>query len=348
VGLGNFGSHYLQVKRPQAPEEVKDPHNQFVRVAAELGLPIAALYGVLLLWLLYRNARPTTALPAEPMPNHTGGYTGIVVAGVWWVGYGVLRLDATVWQAWTGSGPILDTQCQQAGAWWWSDFITAGGYALVFGLSWWAVMRWCRANTPLVRIGLLLAVLAVLLHEQINIAAVTGPVALLLWLLLGAGVAEEDAPRGRGDRVMAGLAIVLWAALVFGAGRYVGPDTQQLRGQIADSMRTPDHARTLQLMDSLLAQEPTALDVYNYRIGLKKLLGESVGSDLEASLQLNPQDARLRWKYAYEMTDLPLARRRELLAEALTLDVALAPDEPKRLTPAQRERISKFLRDTAP
>jgi hypothetical protein len=113
-------------------------------------------------------------------------------------------------------------------------------------------------------------------------------------------------------------------------------------------MRTPDHARTLQLMDSLLAQEPTALDVYNYRIGLKKLLGESVGSDLEASLQLNPQDARLRWKYAYEMTDLPLARRRELLAEALTLDVALAPDEPKRLTPAQRERISKFLRDTAP
>lgn len=348
VGLGNFGSHYLQVKRPQAPEEVKDPHSQFVRVAAELGLPVMALYGVLLLWLLYRNARPTTSLPAEPTPDQAGVYTGIVVAGVWWVGYGVLRLDATVWQSWTGAGPMLDNLSQQAGVWWWSDLITAGGYALALGVCWWAVMRWCTATAGLVRLGLLMAALALLLHDQINIAAVTGPVALLLWLLLGAGVAQDEAKRAPVDRIMVGLAIVLWVVLVLLAGRNVGTDTQQLRGQIAESMRAADHTRTLQLMDTLLAQEPAALDVCDYRIGLKKLLGQSVGSDLEASLQLNPKDARIRWKYAYEMTDLPLARRRELLAEALTLDAALAPDEPKRLTPAQRERIGQFLRDTAP
>ncbi|MEI7767407.1 MAG: O-antigen ligase family protein, partial [Phycisphaerae bacterium] len=348
VGLGNFGTHYLQVKRPQAPEDVKDPHNQIVRVAAELGLPVTALYGALLLWLLYRNARPTTPLQQEPTPNRTGVYTGIVVAGLWWVGYGALRLDATVWQAWSGAGPMLDNQSQQAGIWWWSDLITAGGYALVLGLCWWAVMRWCSANTLLVRLGLLMAALALLLHDQINIAVVTGPVALLLWLLLGAGVAQDEAKRAPVGRMMVGLVIVLWTALLILVGRYVGPDTQRMREQIAETMRAGDHTRTLQLMDALLAQEPSALDVCNYRIELKKRLGQSVGSDLETSLQLNPQDARLRWKYAYEMTDLPLARRRELLAEALTLDAALAPDEPKRLTTAQRERISKFLRDTAP
>jgi O-antigen ligase len=62
VGWGNFGLHYLAKRLPEAAEEIKDPHNFFVRFCVELG----AVGGVLLVawmlglwWTLTRPVMPT-------------------------------------------------------------------------------------------------------------------------------------------------------------------------------------------------------------------------------------------------------------------------------------------------
>lgn len=48
VGLGNFQSYYPQYKLPEASEEVADPHNWMLDVAATLGVPVLML---VLAWL---------------------------------------------------------------------------------------------------------------------------------------------------------------------------------------------------------------------------------------------------------------------------------------------------------
>ena len=57
VGLNNFGDYYDQFKRPSSPEDVKDPHNFFIRLAAETGLPATALIALLILSIL-KGAMP--------------------------------------------------------------------------------------------------------------------------------------------------------------------------------------------------------------------------------------------------------------------------------------------------
>src|SRR5690606_36722286 len=66
VGLENFGTHYRRARLPEAPEEVADPHNLLVKLAAELGV-IGLLLG--LAWLgrlAWEVTRPVVPLaPAE-------------------------------------------------------------------------------------------------------------------------------------------------------------------------------------------------------------------------------------------------------------------------------------------
>jgi hypothetical protein len=57
VGWNQFGLHYLAVRAAAAAEEIRDPHNLFVRVLVELG----AIGAVLLIGWLLRAAWETTA-----------------------------------------------------------------------------------------------------------------------------------------------------------------------------------------------------------------------------------------------------------------------------------------------
>ncbi|MBN1943818.1 MAG: O-antigen ligase family protein [Phycisphaerae bacterium] len=62
VGAGNFPEAYLRVRRPQAEEAVKDPHNVLAHAATQYGLPGAALYLAVLcgmLVLAWKPARDT-------------------------------------------------------------------------------------------------------------------------------------------------------------------------------------------------------------------------------------------------------------------------------------------------
>ncbi|MDB5320470.1 MAG: lipid core-O-antigen ligase-like enyme [Phycisphaerales bacterium] len=93
VGLENFGAYYVGVRLPEAPEEVKDPHNFLVRFLAELGL----IGGVLCLAWLGRLAweltRPVT--PVDVLRKSTAGggapYVGMraISAFVWIAGIGL-------------------------------------------------------------------------------------------------------------------------------------------------------------------------------------------------------------------------------------------------------------------
>jgi O-antigen ligase/tetratricopeptide (TPR) repeat protein len=69
VGWSNFGSHYLSVRLPEAAEEVRDPHNLFVRAFVELGLIGGALlvaWLVRLWWELTTPNVPPTPPSREP------------------------------------------------------------------------------------------------------------------------------------------------------------------------------------------------------------------------------------------------------------------------------------------
>ena len=65
VGGGNFDRHYVRYKPVEVPEEVKDPHNYLVTMAAEWG--VLGLAGAVLLWaaVSITLARPTPPLAVE-------------------------------------------------------------------------------------------------------------------------------------------------------------------------------------------------------------------------------------------------------------------------------------------
>ena len=71
IGWASFGSHYLAVRLPEASEEIKDPHNVFVRIFVELGL----VGGVLAVAWLITAARfiwQPREMPQDEKPERTG------------------------------------------------------------------------------------------------------------------------------------------------------------------------------------------------------------------------------------------------------------------------------------
>lgn len=61
IGWNSFGEYYLSVRLPAASEEIKDPHDMFVRVFTELGLIggiIFTAFIVLAWWRMTRDAKP--------------------------------------------------------------------------------------------------------------------------------------------------------------------------------------------------------------------------------------------------------------------------------------------------
>jgi hypothetical protein len=65
VGWNSFGEHYLAVRLPAAPEEIKDPHNMLVRVLTELGIVGSGLFIAFLATAWWRMTQPTIPAPAD-------------------------------------------------------------------------------------------------------------------------------------------------------------------------------------------------------------------------------------------------------------------------------------------
>src|SRR5439155_20810016 len=83
VGWDNFASHYLTVRLPEAAEEIRDPHNLFLRILVELGM-IGAL--LLIFWMLRAGWEATAPIfpnqAPESRPTHGRWLSFLAIASM--------------------------------------------------------------------------------------------------------------------------------------------------------------------------------------------------------------------------------------------------------------------------
>ncbi len=167
VGLNNFGYYYTRYKWPSAPEDVKDPHNIFVRIASELGMPAALIFIFLVgLWFYRVFGRST-----ENNQTHKTPPMLLIVGFVclWWLGDGLSRS--------IGAGKavpyILELSAVYAA-------ISIIAMALASQLFTCIPGQYRRK----IEVALAVGAAGMLLYDQINLALVTGCVAMLFWVVL--------------------------------------------------------------------------------------------------------------------------------------------------------------------
>ena len=238
VGLNNFGYYYPRYKAPQAPEDVKDPHNPLVRLAAEAGWPAAALWAILLLAAFLRAVAQDTPIPGPPengkpetanqkpetrnrkletttQPPHRcpeSGDTRPEEPGDRPVR---ARWLAVFVAAWWGARFLVTGPTLHAGAAMIWPIFMAGVYALAaFAAMAGAQHLWAKLSPDGRRTVALAAVLGaagMCLYDQINMALVTGAVAMLFWVLLGAFQARSaEAAVSHGPHAAIGGAVGAW------------------------------------------------------------------------------------------------------------------------------------------
>ncbi len=167
VGLNNFGYYYTHYKWPSAPEDVKDPHNIFVRIAAELGVPETIIFILLIGLSFYRVfCRPA----GSNQTHHTPPMVLIIgFACIWWLGDGLSRS--------IGAGKAIPYILELSAVYAAIAVITMAVVCQLFT---------CISSQYRRKIEIALAVGAagMLLYDQINLALVTGCVAMLFWVVL--------------------------------------------------------------------------------------------------------------------------------------------------------------------
>jgi hypothetical protein len=339
IGLNNFGSYYTSVKNAAAPEDVADPHAFFVRLAAELGVPAAVLIAVLVAWAMLSATR---AGSAEESPPESPRLVNVLVVA------GVLSL-----------------------AWWLAQYAIAGPYDVYFlALAILFAVLTAAAGTatfsvlagalPSARMRALLAAALVgafgmFVYDQINMALVTGPVAMLFWVLLGfadSGFAPAARRTAAGALVAmvtaaGGLGVLgfVWLPVMGGTMAW-DPAPHEFRFLEAINARDPAAAEAA--LDQALARSPRSMDLLRERIGVRRQLHQPVADDIRRILALDRANARVRLAFALPPSDLPDAERARALWEALRFDALLAPDEPKRLSVEERAQITDALKTLDP
>ncbi|MBN2584723.1 MAG: O-antigen ligase family protein [Planctomycetes bacterium] len=223
VGAENFGTHYLVHKLPHAPEEIKDPHNIFIRAWSEFGL--LGLFGVVT--LLVAAARESLRRPRDlreprwPMaamwrPMIAAGVC-IVVIGAVFRGLGLLNEGAAYVAYETVVSLLLMT----------GAFIGAVGAGLEDDAS-----LADRSNRWL-RCGILGALVVFILQGQVSFNFSELPTATAAYLLVALVVATAERrdpvtislePRGRRVLVAAGVL----ALMLFYGGALLVPVSESL------------------------------------------------------------------------------------------------------------------------
>ena len=180
VGLYNFGYYYTTYKPRGAPEDVQDPHNPFVCLAAETGLPAAGLWAVLLSLALLRTMRRDHT---DADPKNDGSIPP------WWFAVFVL--------CWWG-GRFLFTGPKTSHAMivlfivFMSIFYAMAAFAgMLIADRAWGILS--PQKRRIVALAAVLGAAGMCVYDQINMALVTGGAAMLFWVVLGA---FEARPQG--------------------------------------------------------------------------------------------------------------------------------------------------------
>ena len=357
VGFNNFGDYYLRYKLPSSPEDVKDPHSFFIRLAAEAGLPATLALTALLLWMLsgalVRSTgfslsgedrlkpvlRTQTAIPGLGPSLLLAAFGAIV-----WV---PLHFLAEAPNEYT----IILTLLFAAVAW----FVFAAVLALFDALQ--------PAATGTLVLAAVVGALAMLLYDQVNMALVTGPVAMLFWIMLALGESTAGVPsaqskiKNQKSRIAALvpipltlLALSLITALAFflplahdaflwDPAPYEYAYIRQITGR-----GVGDAASALESLNAAIDRAPNSIELRLQRITLlREGLHRPVADQIRQVLDLDTANAGIRLMLALPDTDLPPAERIAALQQALELDRQLSPDEAKRMTAAQLQQIEATI-----
>jgi MFS family permease len=343
VGLNNFGDYYTEVKRASSPEDVKDPHSFFVRIAAEMGVPAAVLLLALIVWMVLASTKKGEEEKSAAWDVRNAMMGGVLFCGVWWVLHQLL------------AEPPDEYSVILSGL---AAVIAAGGWALADGL-----MSFCGGRgMRFVAIGAVVGAVGMLVYDQINMALVTGPVAMFFWVSLGLGESwtvgavpssgtvpprKPGALSGQIGGVIFAAAGVVIAAMVW---------WPTLRGTMAwdplpweekylaatQGDRT-DFAAAERALDEAIARSPRSTELLRQRVLVKLQLHESTAEDVHRILELDRTSARVRVTLATTGSDLPAAERIEMLEEAMRLDAQLPGNETTRLSAQEHAGIDGEL-----
>jgi O-antigen ligase len=354
VGLFNFGDYYLRFKLPISPEDVKDPHNFFMRLAAETGLPATLLIAALLLWLIAAAlSRRPPSVPAPDPIDHSPLKPSLILAAVAALAWAALHQLTEIPNEYT----VLLALVYAAIAW------------AIFATALYLLHQLPPRTLGYLALAAVIAALAMFLYDQVNMALVTGPAAMLFWILLALGNAPAAAPesnieneRGRKPKravfAAAPLALASAAALALAISlasdkfpwdpapyeyQYIRDYLSSQNPQLPPAEKSAYLARALDDLDAALARSPNSTELLMHRIGRRRELGQPVAVDIRKILALDRANAAPRVLLALPDSDLPVAERIAILQQALEFNDQLPPDEPKRLTPDQLQLIQQTL-----
>ena len=348
VGLNNFGYYYTQYKLPSAPEDVKNPHSVFIRVAAEMGLPAMVLWAAIIAvyFGLVLESQPQTArTSASSRPLPVGALAAFALAW-WWIHFEVLGSTRHT----LAYVALLDTLY---------------GLAALVGMAL-AAHAWTHLKPEFQRFVYLAGVLGaagMLLYDQVNMAQVTSSVAMLFWMVLGAFAAPLSVPRQKDDSIRLNGQTLFWPETAFGALGCIGAALAAILIWIPIVRRTQpwDPARfvrhysrniaaanlpaALHDAQAVLQRDSRSQNWLSQIIAIKMRLGEDPAAQVQEMFALNRADARFRFRLVSTTAcGLTAAQRLAQLQLALKLNAQLPPTEPARFTPQELAEIHQLIR----
>jgi|GEM_PF-1923857 len=368
VGLNNFGYYYTRYKWPSAPEDVKDPHNVLVRVAAELGGPAVIAFIILLGMAFYGVFRPARE---NVRPHATPPMLLIIgFALLWWLGVGLSRSIG----AGKATAYVLEMSALYAA-------ITIVTMAVVCQHLTYFSGNYRRK----IEIALAVGAGGMLLYDQINLALVTGYVAMLFWIILAiaqpldelpanaaqlpsgmarAGQADPQLSKSRGDglapaanfsgslppqgnsklknataRLCGAVFLASSLALVGGAitpmvSGHFAWDTRATAAAYEHNMAYGHLHRALADINYILAYDRRSPAWLERKISVLEELGQNPRAVTLRLLHLNTADARVRIPLAMTpASGLTLPERIAQLKLAIKLNRALPKTETTRISP---------------
>ncbi len=343
VGLNNFGYYYTQYKPPSAPEDVKDPHNMFIRIAAEAGIPAAFLFAALVLWgflsALRHEKAPEEMVEKPPLPM--AGLIAFAVA--WWAGR--LLLDHPGF----GTSGVASYQLTLSALY---AAASVGGMLMANRL--WSVIN--PEYRGIAVKALVLGAAGMVLYDQINMALDTGPTAMFFWIILGCsaarGVVRDAVPvnsaiertganAGMAGRMTGGMLCVV--ALILGAVIWIPTvrgtlpwDPSNYRTMYKQAMAARDWSAALRAAEQVLARDTRSQGWLERKISVEMQMGIKPRKDILKLLSINRTDARVRLPYAQtSQSGLTVPQRIAQLQLALKLNNALPQTELERLSPEE-------------
>jgi len=381
VGPGNFPSAYLQYRRPAAEEAVKMPHNVITHAASQYGLAGAALYLVILAYVIIAACAPTRSdnMPSIVRPRRRVPLT-IIALPLVVLAVRVLFADAA------GSPALLVVEA----------VLPAVALAVMLVVMLWAGEGFAPPRaTAMTRTLLACGLVGFVLHNMVTFSLWTPATALVFWTAAGACLSQtwpsQRAVTRRlrwpaaalGIAAVAAAVVVLWLP-VYRRTALTEFMAQRLRsGNIPAALHFAERAAEADSLDPLAAADAAWLAVAAhrqdtattldraYRLALQAVArdeanyarcklaaqiawelnhiapaaptrDDALGHMAEA-VRLNPQDIRLRLAAARMLCDAQRYRQcLEQLDMADQIESQLLSDSVQRFTPDERRRIEQL------